>query len=268
VNTFHQTQLSHTSEVNEDLLDLVRTAVSSQKLTTIASQFHGIAVKLSYLQRLNVHVREILASTSHHVVIDAESQRLDNWLISQINSGDILESDLARLSLTLQIKREDARSQYLRLKSLINRGLTLVIVAGHQAYLEHAELSNEKLTDRFAQFIELDGVILVGCSDKMATRLKAKGVDISAKLFELQGYQKNSGSFLWTYYAGNTMSEEAISYLQRRDSNGDGYICMNSTDLYKIAKKHRMFVFIDAVTGSQYMERIQAFESIKNDTSN
>ena len=146
--------LKHNSEYQEDLADLGKLQELDKK-DAFSAQFQGIVVKLSILERYNIGIEKILKQSNLEIIIDAEYQRLDHWLEGKLFDGLIKTNDLARLTLTIQIKRSDAMMQYINLKKYIDLGLTLVIVGGHASYLEGKELYGGSITKRFAKFIPI-----------------------------------------------------------------------------------------------------------------
>ncbi len=91
----------------------------------IRKNVRGIAVKLSTLSKNEISLKDVLLHWSQSIIIDAEYERLDHWVEESLENGDLSKSDIARIIVTVQIRREDAFDQ---LKYFHNRGIRVVLV--------------------------------------------------------------------------------------------------------------------------------------------
>ena len=262
MNTFHQTELTSFSSYHEDLLDLERIEENENR-EVLRSKLKGIAVKLSLLERYGINLFSILNSTTMNIIVDAEHERLDHWFELEIANKSIKISDLSRISLTVQIKRDDAIDQYLNLRKWIDLGLSLVIVAGHTSYLKGKATFQGNLLNRFVTFSTFEGIKYFGISATLCKKITSYGIDLSNKVLELQGYQKLRSSAVWIYYTGLNVSIEAQEYLKRRDSEIETkLICRTLSDIIEISLNHNVWIFLGTSSDNEFYDKLELIENM------
>ncbi len=215
----------------------------------------GFAIKLSILEKYGISITSILKETNQEIIIDAEYNRLDHWLIDQLTLGSIQSKDLNRLLITVQAKRIDAENQLINLSKL---DVSIVLVTGHKDYLKANEetRSGVKLVSKYYQ--KYSNIRYLGISallhDKLNTLLNYRIQDNI--VLELYGDHKLTESSLWVYWVGTEISDEARNYINRRRQNGEKVSFLKVMELYCIQNKSQLesynvsrsiYVYLDVV---------------------
>jgi len=241
-----------------DLLDLLW----HQQL--LAKSMKAISLKLSVLQNLKISIRELLDISNLDFLIDAESQRLDRWLLTAISDGIIKTSDLNRLTITLQVRRADALSQLKNLDAYYENELRVLLVAGHMSYLNQDNVEILSTIEGFSRIGNHRLIKMIGCGAKLYHRLVAEEIITNTRQLELQGYQNGRNTALWVYYGGKTLSREAEQYLVRRNNSTNHFICRSAAELCQYGNRHNLYIFIDASKKKEFISKLVTFNHINN----
>lgn len=229
---------------------------------SIRENVRGIAVKLSTLNNVQISIRDIFHHWNRTIIIDAEYNRLDHWLSVSLDNNILCNSDLARMLVTVQIRREDAFEQLDFFKEL---GIGVILVAGHRSYINN-QIKNMSVEDAMVEAIrKYDNIIYFGITPKLKKKIEYKlnrGL-ISSKILELLGSHQLINSSLWSYYVGDTLSMDATSYLARRKDNKQNKYFINSLEhLSKICKDNSIYLYVDILSKSDYLDKIQEIDNI------
>lgn len=226
----------------------------------------GFAIKLSILDKYGISISSILQNTEKEIVIDAEYQRLDTWLTSQLDAGLIKVGDLNRLIITVQAKRIDSEDQLNVLRDL---NVSVILVTGHKSYLKVNEIirSGVNLVAKYYQ--KYSNIRYLGISailhDKLNNLLDYRIQD--NKILELYGDHKLMNSSLWIYYVGNEISDEARNYVNRRSNNGQKLSFIEILSIYCVQNQSSLDLFNDTRSIYVYLDVINKnnlFETIKD----
>lgn len=251
MNTFQDTG-SDTKYTMTDLED---------QFKSIREKVGGIAVKLSSLNNVQISIKEILRHWSRTVIIDAEYERLDYWVKKSLENGDLSKSDLARINVTVQIRREDAFDQLKYFKEL---DIGVILVTGHKSYFNN-QWNEINILDRMVEAIRrYENIIFLGIGSLMKSKIEYKlnqGL-LSSKILELLGKQELTNSALWSYYVGDKLSEEATSYLKRRTNyKADTYLIHSLEHLSNLCQYHSVYLYIDIISKSEYLDKIMEIDN-------
>ena len=226
----------------------------------IRKNVRGIAVKLSTLSKNEISLKDVLLHWSQSIIIDAEYERLDHWVEESLENGDLSKSDIARIIVTVQIRREDAFDQ---LKYFHNRGIRVVLVAGNNSYF-NKEIRGYKVAKEMTEVIEsFDNIIFLGIGYHMKKKIEflLNKEIIDSKILELLGNQKLNNSALWSYYVGDKLSKEATSYLKRRSNNEQENYFINSLDqLLHLCRTYSIYLYIDIISKKDYLRKIMEMD--------
>jgi hypothetical protein len=264
VNTF-LTTTNTTEAIQEDdqLLDLSK--LRDDQLKHIKNNFMGIVIKLSTLSKYSISVKEILSTFSGKVIIDAEFDRLDQWLIKQLATKSISEIDLSRLYITVQVKRFDAQ---LQLQTLAQLQANVILVPGNQHYLSGQE-KRRKASTILTKFLQkYQNISMLGINKTLRDKVH-KIISLSdnkKEIIELMGFQTIENSYLWAYFMSKEKSDEANAYLQRRRTQKNAkekILAIETTDaLVQVFQQHRVYLFIDILYKKQYLDDIKTLNSL------
>lgn len=225
----------------------------------------GFAVKLSVLKKYDISINSILENTYQEIVIDAEYNRLDHWLMNQLDLGNILLNDLNRLLITVQAKRIDARDQLINLRKL---NVSVILVAGHSEYLKDDEKKNSGVFQIANFYQEFSNIRYLGISANAHKKLN-QILDLQIqddKILELYGAHKLTQSSLWIYWVGTEISDEARLYINRRKHNGEnlsfikikGIYCIQSTaQLEEYSTSRSIYTYMDVIGKTEFINSIK-----------
>jgi hypothetical protein len=225
----------------------------------------GFAVKLSTLDKYQISMSTVLKGTNNIIIIDAEFERLDHWVINQLKLGIMNSDDLKRVLITVQAKRIDANDQ---LNNLEKIGIRVVLVSGHQDYLSQEEISRPGVELLATYYQKYNNIEYLGISAKVHKKLSKK-LDYRINdnvVLELYGEHKLMKSGLWAYFGGTELSIEAKNYLNRRKENGKDLSFIKILSLYFIQSKSQLkyynetrsiFVCLDIINKKKYIETLK-----------
>ncbi len=226
-------------------------------LDVLVQSINGIALKLSIMEKHGISIGEILNLYHKSILIDAENERLDNWLKSKINFGELNIASLSQLIFTVQVKRSDAFEQ---LQYFYKIGAKVMLVAGNESYLVNNEKSSisSKLMIEFIK--KFDNIVMLGINNRIRKKIE-KYFDFlldDSKIVELYGYQNMKNTNLWIFYTSDKLSEEAGNYLERRSSSGKSkFLVDNAQDLVYLSYMHKLILFLDIINKTEYLEKIE-----------
>lgn len=222
----------------------------------IRKNVKGIAVKLSTLSNNEISLKEVLLHWGSTIIIDAEYDRLDHWVKESLENGELSKSDLARIIVTVQIRREDAFDQ---LKYFHILGIKVVLVAGHNSYF-NKEIRGYKVAKEMTEVNEsFDNIIFLGIGYHMKKKIEflLNQEIIDTKILELLGNQKLNNSALWSYYVGDKLSKEATSYLKRRSNKKqENYFIRSLDQLLYLCRAHSIYLYVDIISKNDYLRKI------------
>ncbi len=182
--------------------------------------------------------------------------RLDHWVEKVLENKTLVLDDFKRIIITVQAKRKDSISQMQYLKRM---GISVVLVRGNNLYLENTDIIND-VYHRIQEIIkEFDNIILFGISQNMIdTIFNRYDIDLSEKIMGIFGESK--GIATWVYYCQHELSEDAIRYLERRNSKSSNYI---SKELCKVENRN-LYIFVDLIDKKQYLSKLHNLDQHQN----